>query len=81
MGTLLGIVFGNIKVFVLFGTFGFGLSFGFSLILWEVLPNLFPTFIPCTVNTIGGGIGGIFMGRAALSTKNINGLSVIDDKK
>jgi hypothetical protein len=69
-GTFLGIVYGDIRAFVLLGTFGFGISFGLSILLWEVLPSLSPTFIPGTVNMIGGGIGGVFFGKAALSTKN-----------
>lgn len=64
-GAMLGFAFRNIKVFALWGMVGFGLSYGISFMLLEVLRPIFPDFFQVIVLLLAGAIGGAFLGHAA----------------
>ena len=59
-GTMIGIAFRNIKVFLLWGTIGFT--------IWGLLMTAFAPLMPALVSTIACGIGGYFLGHAASKT-------------
>ena len=60
-GTLIGIAFRNVKVFLLWGTIGFT--------IWGLLVSIFAPLMPALVMTIASGIGGYFLGLAASKAK------------
>jgi hypothetical protein len=61
-GTMIGIAFRNVKIFILWGTIGFT--------IWGLLMTAFAPLMPFLVSTISCGVGGYFLGLAASKTMN-----------
>jgi hypothetical protein len=61
-GTMIGIAFRNVKIFILWGTIGFT--------IWGLLMTAFAPLMPFLVSTIACGVGGYFLGLAASKTMN-----------